>query len=220
MDKPAQPLYKYPRTPHLPESLGATSDDKIASKQNLAYLSSGIELVTTEKMDGGNLTMYSDYFHSRSLDSGVHAWDKPAKALWASVRHSIPLGWRVSGESMYARRSVSYDQLDGVYMVFGIWDETNTLLSWDDMVACAEMLELPVVPLLYRGSSFTEAKAAWKQQKTDADSEGFVIRDAGMINYGEFGAKVAKYVRANHVRTSASWRGRDDFELNGFRKLH
>jgi hypothetical protein len=27
---------------------------------------------------------------------------------------------------------------------------------------------------------------------------------------------VAKYVRADHVQTDAGWRGRDDFDLNGF----
>lgn len=60
--------YKYPRTPHLPFSLGMTSDDKVASEQTLAHLRSGIELVVTEKMDGGNLTFYRDGFHGRSLE--------------------------------------------------------------------------------------------------------------------------------------------------------
>ena len=31
-------LYSYPRTPHLPESPGATSDDKHASKEPLLTL--------------------------------------------------------------------------------------------------------------------------------------------------------------------------------------
>jgi hypothetical protein len=28
--------------------------------------------------------------------------------------------------------------------------------------------------------------------------------------------KLMKWVRADHVRTTAAWRGRDDFEVNGF----
>lgn len=209
-------LYKYPRTPHLPQSEGMTDDDKMASPETLAHLQSGIELVVTEKMDGGNLTMYRDAFHGRSLDSGTHAWDTRARALWASVRHSIPEGWRVSGESLQARRSVSYDLLPGVYMVFGIWDETNSLISWDDMAYVAESLGLPVVPLLYRGTDYSEAVKAWGKQRDSETSEGFVVRDSGVIPYDQFGKRVSKWVRKGHVRTRADWRHRDDFEENTF----
>jgi hypothetical protein len=43
---------KYPRTFHLPDSPGATADDKI--QHDLSWLDG--ELVVTEKLDGGNLT--------------------------------------------------------------------------------------------------------------------------------------------------------------------
>lgn len=208
---------KYPRTPHLPESLGATSDDKWISAAGLSYLSSGIDLVVTEKMDGGNLTMSRTHFHGRSIDSGTHAWDTRARALWAEKRFDIPEGWRISGESMYARRSVAYDDLPGVYLVFGIWDETNTLLDWDSTVEWSQMLELPMVPTLYRGTSLDEARTVWKNSGlTEEMSEGFVIRDAGRVSYKDFDTKVAKFVRDNHIRTSANWRHRDDFDVNGF----
>lgn len=207
---------KYPRTPHLPQSLGATSDDKYASKETLDYLRSGIELVVTEKVDGGNLSLYPDYFHGRSLDSGTHAWDTLARQLWARVRFDIPEGWRVSCESMYARRSVAYDNLPGPLLVFGIWDETNTLLDWDATQEWAEMLELPVVRTLYRGTDFNEAVIAWGKVLNDQISEGFVLRDAGRIAYSDFDKRFAKFVRADHVRTAADWRHRDDFALNGF----
>lgn len=209
-------LYKYPRTPHLPTSPGATSDDKWSSPAALSHLSSGIELVTTEKMDGGGLSFYRDAFHGRSLDSGTHAWDTQARALWAQVRFDIPEGWRISGESMYARRSVSYDNLPGVFIVFGIWDETNTLLDFDSMTEWAGLLNLPVVPLLYRGTDFVEATTIWSRTHDSDSSEGFVVRDAGRIAYEDFGNKVSKMVRANHVRTNADWRHRDDFALNTF----
>lgn len=210
------PLVKYPRTPHLPSSLGMTSDDKMASALTLERMRDGRELVVTEKLDGGNVTWTRDHFYARSVDSGTHAWDAPAKALWASVRHDIPARWRVSGESMYASRSVAYENLPGVFMVFGIWDETNTLLSWDDMVEWCALLALPVVPLLYRGTVFDDAVKAWGKTLDDEVSEGFVVRLAGRISYADFGLSVAKYVRANHVRTSAAWRGRDDFAVNDF----
>lgn len=209
-------LIKYPRTPHLPASPGATSDDKWASKETLAHLASGIELVVTEKMDGGNLTWSRDHFHGRSIDSGTHPWDTQARVLWAQKRYDIPEGWRVSGESMYARRSVAYENLPGVYIVFGVWDESNTLLDWDSTVEWAHLLDLPVVPVLYRGNDFEEATSIWGRTHDTETSEGFVVRDAGRIAYEDFGHKIAKWVRADHVRTAANWRHRDDFAVNGF----
>ena len=209
-------LIKYPRTPHLPSSPGATSDDKWATQEALDYLSSGIELIVSEKMDGGNLTWSRDPFHGRSIDSGTHAWDTMARGLWAEKRYDIPVGWRISGESMYARRSVSYDNLPGVFIVFGVWDETNTLLSWDEMNEWAQLLDLPVVPLVYRGNDFNEAITAWEKSYNTDVSEGFVVRDSGRIAQADFGMKVAKWVRADHVRTNAAWRHRDDFAVNTF----
>lgn len=210
-------LVKYPRTPHLPSSPGATSDDKHASAEAIAHLSSGIELVTTEKLDGGNVTMGrgDKSFFARSLDSGTHSWDTQAKALWAKVRWDIPEGWRISGESLLAQRSVAYDDLDDIYLVFGIWDDTNTLLDWDATVEYAELLGLHTVPVLYRGNDFTQAQKAWGQKHSTESSEGFVIRSAGRIAYDEFPMNFAKWVRANHVTTDASWRGRDDWKQNG-----
>jgi hypothetical protein len=216
MDKPSYPIYSYPRTPHLDFSPGATSDDKYASPDTLAFLQSGVEIITTEKMDGGNLSLYRDYFHGRSLDSGTHSWDTFAKQIWSEIRFDIPEGWRISCESMYARRSVAYENLASPLYIIGIWDDKNTLLSWDDTVIWAELLGLPSVPLLYRGTDYKKASKVWFTEMDDEKSEGFVIRNAGAIPYEKFGDNIAKWVRANHVRTAADWRHRDDFALNTF----
>jgi hypothetical protein len=209
-------LTKYPRTPHLPSSPGATSDDKWASNETLAYLASGIELVVTEKMDGGNLSFTHNHFFGRSLDSGTHAWDQQAKALWAQIHFDIPDGWRVSGESMYARRSVAYENLPGVYIMFGLWDEQNVARPWAEVEEWAQLLELPTPRVLYRGTDFQAATRAWGEQLDDEVSEGFVVRDAGAFPYAEFDRHVCKWVRSSHVRTRDDWRHRDDFALNTF----
>jgi hypothetical protein len=203
---------RYPRTFHLPDSPGASGDDRV--QHDLSWLDS--ELVVTEKLDGGNLTFTRDAMYARSPDSGTHPWDRPAKALWAMTAYRIPDDWRVCGESMWARRSIAYTDLPGVFIVHGIWDETDTLLGWDDTVDWAQRLELPVVPVLYRGASLTEARAAWGRQRDAERSEGFVVRSAGRIAAADFPCKVLKWVRANHVTTEASWQHRDDFEVNEF----
>jgi hypothetical protein len=202
----------YPRTLHLPDSAGAGSDDRV--QRDLSWLDG--ELVVTEKMDGGNLTFTRDAMYARSPDAGTHPWDVPAKALWAMTAYRIPDDWRVCGESMWARRSIAYTDLPGVFLVFGIWDETDTLLGWDDTVDWAERLELPVVPVLYRGASLSEACAAWSRRRDPATSEGFVVRSAGRIAAADFPHRVVAWVRAGHVRTGAVWRRRDDFEVNEF----
>lgn len=209
-------VHKYPRTGHLPSSLSVSSDDKIISPEALRYLQSGIDLVVTEKMDGGNVTFMRDYFYGRSLDSGVNVWDTRVKQLHAKIAHEIPDKWRISGESMVARRSVSYDNLPGVFIVFGIWDETNTLLSFEETEEYASLLNLPIAPILYKGNDFEQSISAWGNTLHDGISEGFVVRDAGRIAYHDFSSKVAKFVRLNHVRTSADWRHRDDFISNTF----
>ena len=203
---------RYPRTFHLPDSPGAIAGDEI--QQDLSWLDG--ELVVTEKLDGGNLTFTRDTMYARSLDSGTNPWDRPAKALWAMTAYRIPDDWRVCGESMWARRSIAYSDLPGVFIVFGIWDETDTLLGWDDTVDWAQRLELPVVPVLYRGGSLTEARAAWARQRTPDNSEGFVVRSTGRITTSDFPLKILKWVRANHVRTEADRHHRDDFAVNEF----
>lgn len=202
---------RYPRTMHLPDSPGRSSDDKIIG--SLAGLT-GVELVVTEKLDGGNVTWMTDAFYARSLDSNAHPSQNYAKAMWAARRYDIPTGWRVSGEDLYARRSVAYDDLPAYFVVFGVWDHTNTLLSWDDTAEWAGLLDLPVAPVLYRGADLRAARAAWATLLDAERSEGFVVRDAGPIPASEFTTRVAKWVRPDHVRTSADWRHRDDFATN------
>ncbi len=63
-------LKKYGRTYHLPQSPGATSDDKIMS--DVAALVAADDVVFTEKMDGENTTIHCEGCHPRSLDARYH----------------------------------------------------------------------------------------------------------------------------------------------------
>lgn len=208
--------FKYPSTPHLPGSGSKTRDDSDVSRVTLANLRSGRELIVTEKMDGGNVSLYRDDFHARSLDAHSQPWDSAAKAKWAQIRYMIPEGVRLSGESIHARRSVAYDNLAGPLLVFGAWSDRR-LMDWGETVSLAATLELPTVPLLYRGHDFDEALNAWTLAGLTAEnSEGFVVREAGSFSADEFADHIAKWVRFNHVQTSDDWRRRDDFEVNGY----
>jgi hypothetical protein len=195
----------HPRMHHLPDSPGAGTGPVQA---DVSWLDG--ELVATEKLDGGPLTFTRDAMYGP--EPGTPPWDRPAKALWAMTAYRIPDDWRVCGASMWARRRIPYADLPGVFIVFGIWDETDTLLGWDDTVDWAERLELPVVPVLYRGASLSESRAVWARKHTPETSEGFVVRSAGRITAADFPRKVLQWVPRDH----GPWRPRDDFEVNEF----
>lgn len=216
---------KYPRTPHLPSSPGGTNDDKRMSVSAADALFSR-QIVVTEKMDGGNVTLAREYFHARSTSDNTPLWERYAKAEWAKIAHDIPEGWRVSAESLWARRSVAYDNLSGFLLVIGVWDETNTLLSWRRTEEWAALLGLPTVPVLGNGcGSERAALAVWKGEACNlvgepcpahdaATSEGFVVRTVYDIRYADFDQHVGKWVRPDHVQTTAQWRKTTHFPTN------
>jgi hypothetical protein len=189
---------KYPRTPHLPWSPGGTDDDV---RGNLDLR--GLEVVVTEKMDGENTTMYRDHIHARSLDSSYHPSRTWVTNLWGSIKHEIPEGWRICGENLQAVHSIAYDNLDSYFMVFGIY-ERGWCFSWDETADWAELFNLSVVPVLFRGVYENFEKWAADYILPDK-SEGYVVRLADAFSTDDFHQKVAKYVRADHVQTDDHW---------------
>jgi hypothetical protein len=193
---------KYPRTPHLPFSQGRTDDDKVLSSIDHFF---GQEVVVTLKMDGENTTLLRDGFHARSLDSRHHPSRDLLAAFHAGVAYSIPEGWRVCGENLYARHSIAYDSLPAYFMGFSVWDETNTALSWDDTVSHLYALGIVPVRVLFRGA-FDEKTLKNMVKTWDSENdEGFVVRLSRAIPYDEFPLSYAKWVRAKHVQTDKHW---------------
>ena len=204
-------FHKYPRTYHLPWSPGASNDDRILP--NVKHFE-GLEIVVTEKLDGENTSMYSDHIHARSLDSKHHPSRTWVKVLHGQLSHELPPGWRVCGENVYALHSIQYTKLQGYFYVFGIYDDKNNCLSWDETVEYATMLNLPVAPVIYRGPwDEAKVKACWTGISTASpgdQQEGYVLRVAQTFPYdaqddGLFSQCTAKYVRADHVQTSSHW---------------
>ncbi|NNJ03832.1 AAA family ATPase [Streptomyces sp. PKU-MA01144] len=190
----------YPRTPHLPWSPGASSDDLRAG--DLAALH-GREVVVTEKLDGENTTLYGDGLHARSPDSAHHPSRAWVKALQGRIGERIPAGWRVCGENMYARHSLAYDDLESWFYGFSVWDGDGRCLDWDGGAEFLRALGIPVPRVLWRGV-FDER--ALRRLKVDTERhEGYVVRTVEGFTAGEFRHRVAKWVRPGHVRTSTHW---------------
>lgn len=208
--------HKYPRTKHLPHSLGATSDDKIL-KDTSCFNNKTVMI--TEKMDGENSTLGSDYYHARSLDSKDHPSRSWIKQFHASIKNDIPIGWRICGENLYAKHSIGYDNLKSYFYCFSIWDDTNYCLSWKDTVEFCQLLGIEHVPMLRDDFMWTE----WIPRLMEdhdwtgydpATMEGYVVRNADGFHYKDFGDNVAKFVRPNHVQPNAKHWFRSALEIN------
>jgi len=189
---------KYPRTYHLPWSPGATSDDRIASDADSMF--AGREVVITEKMDGENCTLYRDGLHARSLEYSPHPSRDRVKALWASIAHEIPDGWRICGENLTAEHSIHYGRLRSFFQVFSVWDDRNACLSWTETEEWAALLGLATVPVLAVAALFGNVRLAIESLSgADPGREGYVVRLSGEFHYREFRSCVAKWVRPGHV---------------------
>ena len=191
---------KYPRTPHLPWSPGATSDDVFLVD------TSGFEnkqVVVTEKMDGENTTLYQDYMHARSINSRHHESRNWVKGFHSTFAHLIPNGWRICGENMYAIHSIQYEDLPSYFIAFGIFDEQNRCLSWESFLTKCNELNLSTPKVFYSG--------VWDREKIQGLTydakfvEGYVVRLADSFHYDEFYKSVAKCVRKGHVQSEKHW---------------
>lgn len=188
----------YPRTPHLPWSPGATSDDvRLADLSGLR----GRQVVVTEKLDGENTTLYRDGLHARSLDSAHHPSRTWVKALQSRIANLIPPGWRVCGENLFARHSIGYQDLESWFYAFSVW-AGDRCLGWDDTVRFTRRVGIPVPPVLWRGR-FDER--VLRALRADSGQEGHVVRTVDGFDRQQFAERVAKWVRPGHVRTDTHW---------------
>ncbi|GAA1237290.1 hypothetical protein GCM10009665_29290 [Kitasatospora nipponensis] len=190
----------YPRTPHLPWSPGATSDDVRAGELSGLL---GREVVVTEKLDGENTTLYRDGLHARSLDSAHHPSRTWVKALQGRIGPAVPDGWRVCGENMFARHSIAYRDLESWFYGFSVWDDADRCLDWDATVRFLRRLGVPAPPVLWRGDFDERALRALRLDT--GRQEGFVVRTVAGFDRAQFAHRVAKWVRPRHVRTDTHW---------------
>lgn len=210
---------KYGRTPHLPWSLGVTKthnelDDMVL--ESAPWLA-GETVIVTEKMDGENTTMYhgDGNVHARSLDGRSHPTRSHVKALHARIAYDIPPGMRIVGENMQAMHSLKYRDIPP-FLVFAVFETTEfgwACLSWDSTKEWCALLELPIVPELYRGpwdqqairKQFDTAAGAIQMSAYGDEREGYVVRTSDRFPESKLVYNVAKFVRQNHVRTDRHW---------------
>lgn len=201
---------KYPRTYHLPYSPNATDDDKKLQSDKHFYKFK--EVVVTVKMDGENCTVYNDgYIHARSIDGSSYPWQSKVKYIIHNWCYFIPDGWRVCGENLQAKHSISYtfNDVNDLFQCFSIYNDKNECLSWDDTFNFCKEKNIKIVDEIYRGeynikkimNAFSEYCSLHKNQEV----EGFVVRNSDKFSYDDFNKNVGKYVRYHHLKTDSDW---------------
>ncbi len=195
-------LKKYGRTFHLPDSPGATSDDKITS--SVDELASADEVVFTEKMDGENTTIHSQGCHPRSIDARYHPSRDWMKAFAAGISPQLAEDERIVGEYLFARHSIAYAALPTYFLGFA-WIKAKRVQSWDATLSRFLELGITAVPELYRGRFSAKVVADVIADLNLDTQEGFVVRTTAAFNEEGMSTHLAKYVREGHVQSETHW---------------
>ena len=206
---------KYPRTYHLPWSPGASDDDKIAASITGVI---GCSIIITEKLDGENNCLNQLGVFARSHAAPTqNPWASYLWEYWNQLHFQLD-DLEVFGESVFATHSIEYTGLQQYFYVFGMRQQ-DLWLSWEQVVLYADLLNLPLAPVLFEGvvNSVEELEQLideFMQESSELESlevdqvvpkEGVVVRPAEAFTSESFGEKVFKWVRANHVQTDEHW---------------
>ena len=207
---------KYPRTYHMPFSPGATKDDKKLKDGWFEYYR-GKEIILTEKLDGENTCMTNNGVFARSHAAetrspwSINLWGNDG--LYWKVKGLIDNGLYIFGENLYGEHSIHYDALKSYFHLFAAYsDIVDEWWEWDDVMFISKVMEIPAVPVLWRGVAQTEEqirdlilKEMKKPSAYGTTKEGIVMRTTSGFSGEDFPNYVCKYVRANHVQTDEHW---------------
>ena len=142
-------------------------------------------------------------------------WYDHLKGVYYNRFSELNPDYWIFGENTFAIHSIEYTEMTHFFYIFAIYDSANDLwLSYDDMVAEAKRIDIPTVPLIYRGKVESMAWVnIWmdkymkgKFSMLGGPLEGFVMRVASAIQGDKFQEFVAKYVREGHVQTDKHWK--------------
>ena len=195
-------MKKYGRTYHLPISEGVMSDDKIIT--TLADLIHAQEVVITEKTDGENTTIHATGCHARSPDSRYHPSRDWMKAFAASISPQLAPDERIVGEYLYARHSVSYDNLPSYFLGFA-WILKVQFQGWDATLERFQSLGIAPVRTLARGKYSENLLSTVVDDLNLETQEGFVVRTTAPFSENDMPTHIAKYVRKDHVQPDTHW---------------
>jgi hypothetical protein len=202
-------MSKYNRTYHLPFSPGSTNDDRISGSVNSLL---NIDIVITEKLDGENCGMTRGGVYARSHAAFTTSpWSREVRQIHSLIKNSIDEDVFLFGENMEGIHSIEYTNLESYFYLFGVRDN-NIWIPWESVEEYAYLLDIPTVPVLFKGAIKTEKELREtvenivKQPSSLGGSrEGIVIRNAALFHNDDFSENVMKWVRKGHIQTDEHW---------------
>jgi len=202
-------MSKYNRTNHLFFSPNLQNDDRKAETIETLV---NVPIIITEKLDGSNTCFTKDYCFGRSHAAPTNnPWDVKVRELHSILKHSISDGLWLFGEGMEAIHSIEYQKLTSCFYLFNVKYD-DKWLSWQEVEDYAFLLDIPTVPIVYKGIFKTqnELKDLMEYESEQnsllgGEREGLVIRVADEFKDDVFSTHLQKTVRKNHVRTTEHW---------------
>lgn len=162
------------------------------------------EVICQEKLDGANISLYNNGLHARSLNERPHISHSWLKNWHSSIAHLIPEDIRICGEYLYQPHSIRYYDTalkNHWFRAFSVW-KNETCLDWKLTEELCISLQIPIVPMLYKGKwNETAIRSCWTgQSKHNGEQEGYVVRSTSKFTLDTFDTHIAKFVRKNHVQ--------------------
>ena len=200
---------KYPKTFYWPHSPSLYYYSNVVNANSFV----NVDLVITEKIDGGNTLLYKGDVYARSTS------EKSTQKWMGMVRkhHAWKLfgmeDMYLYGEDIYGVHSIEYEPIyeDKTFYAFAC-RQGEYFASFDFVAYFCSKFGIPVVPVLFRGSFNNVIDLNDWIQKSHLESsflggekEGVVIRKSGEFLASDFNNNVCKSVRLNHVQTDEHW---------------
>ena len=208
----------FPRIKHMYNSPGRSPDD-LRSDKDWFNSFSGKYIIITEKLDGENTGITNISCYARSKIPTLNPWSVNIRRdIFPFVKDLISDDEIVFGENLYAIHSIKYNHLSSYFHIFAVYNtKLEVWYSWSDVEMFAKILDLPTVPVLFKGIINSEKDLMdkinyWMSQPSayGVEKEGVVMRLTGEIKPEDWNNSIVKYVRANHVQTNKRWE--DDWE--------
>ena len=142
---------------------------------------------------------------------------------WVYAKHSIHYGCNCDDGCVDVGSSVTelvdgYDNERAYFQVFGVYHmEYDTWLSWPTTERIADDIGFPTTPVIdvtderdkpmfTNENQFYDKVYQTAQEVINNGGEGVVVRSKFPYHYGQFGKRLGKYVRENHVKTDEHWK--------------
>lgn len=175
----------------------------------------GTEVVLTEKIHGAS-AKYVFRDGRLWVASNRRFWKPGAATIWNQAATDLGLAERLARVPNIAIYGEVYGQVQdlkygvGAGVRLALFDALDTTtrryLDFDEFTAVAKSLDLPTVPVLYRGPWSNDLRTLAEGKSTMADHvrEGFVVRPVKEMNHRGVGRVIFKMVGEGYLLRKAA----------------